>query len=649
MIKNNDREEIRQLSHREQARDKISIFFGSADNYTHGLKEVMGNATDEIINNFDKGVITVELHEDLQTITVTDTGRGIPMTGETDGVPNYELLFLILFAGTKYGDSGTMEGSYVGTNGVGNTALNYTSSLFDVTSVTSKGISNIRFENGGEVVEPLTTTDKTHGGEESGTTITFKLDPEIYTETTYTSQQVKDIIKRYAVSSPNITVKYKHLDERETYHFDNLEEYFETLVKDNTTSSVRHGESITYDDDGEKTSLEIILASTTEVVQETYLNLSYLPEGGSINEGVINGVKLYAGKYCRDNNLFPKGVKSFSDADIEESVSFVAVMLSNRVEYSNQTKMSTAKKLYHEVAKKRTQQTLEIMEIEDRDNFNKLIKHLLLVQKDNTVNKKQKDRLKKAIEKEVNSLDNRVEKLKDSKVHGEEAELYLAEGDSAHGAISLARKNHYQASMPMGGKFLNVLKLRNINDITNNEIVMNVIRAIGAGVDLGKKQKDIPKFNIDNMRYGKIIIASDQDPDGMQIQNLIITLFYMLMPEIIKKGKLYIAQTPLYEVKTKEGEVLYVYSESQYDSLLEEGKTEILSIDRAKGLGQLDSDVLRETALDTETRSLIEVKVEDVNKARESLDNWMGNEVNYRKEYLSENLHKYLETVLEDG
>ena len=347
--------------------------------------------------------------------------------------------------------------------------------------------------------------------------------------------------------------------------------------------------------------------------------------------------------------MFPKGVRSFSDIDVEESLSFLAVMFSSNADFEGQTKFLTNKELYFEVAKRRTQQLLEVAEIEDRENFDKIVKHLLIVQEDNTVNKKQKDRLKKAIEKGVNSLDNRVEKLKDSEVHGEEAELYLAEGDSAHGAISLARKNYYQASMPMGGKFLNVLKLKNINDITNNEIVMNVIRAIGAGVDLGGKQKDIPKFNIDNMRYGKIIIASDQDPDGMQIQNLIITLFYVLMPEIIKKGKLFIAQTPLYEVKTKGDDILYIYSESEYESLMDDGRDDIVSVDRAKGLGQLDSDVLRETALDEETRSLIEVKVGDVKKAEDSLDNWMGNVVSYRKEYLSNNLHKYLETVLEEG
>ena len=644
-----NREEIQHLDQREQARDKLSIWFGGRENYLHGLREVMANATDEIINNFDEGVISVELLEDQRTIIIEDTGRGIGMTGDTNGTPNYELLFKILFAGTKYNSKGS-EGTFTGLNGLGNTVLNYTSVLFDVTSRHGGQEHHIRFENGGDITQELTSKDMPKAERDRhGTRIEFRLDPEMYTEVEYTSEEVKDIARRYSVSSPRITVKYKHGDESEEFHYESSKDYFDEMNEKDATSSTVHGRMIDFDIDGEQTSMELSLATATEPVHESYLNLTYLPSGGTINQGVINGTKLFMNKHCRDNKLFPKGVRSFSDIDVEESLSFLAVMFSSNADFEGQTKFLTNKELYFEVAKRRTQQLLEVAEIEDRENFDKIVKHLLIVQEDNTVNKKQKDRLKKAIEKGVNSLDNRVEKLKDSEVHGEEAELYLAEGDSAHGAISLARKNYYQASMPMGGKFLNVLKLKNINDITNNEIVMNVIRAIGAGVDLGGKQKDIPKFNIDNMRYGKIIIASDQDPDGMQIQNLIITLFYVLMPEIIKKGKLFIAQTPLYEVKTKGDDILYIYSESEYESLMDDGRDDIVSVDRAKGLGQLDSDVLRETALDEETRSLIEVKVGDVKKAEDSLDNWMGNVVSYRKEYLSNNLHKYLETVLEEG
>lgn len=639
------KDKIRRLDHREQSREKISIWYGSADNYEHGLKEVLANATDEIINNFDKGTINVELMEDMKTLVVQDSGRGIPMEGETDGTPNYELLFLILFAGTKYGEGGEMEGSYTGTNGSGQTVLNYTSSLFEVTSVRNGKEYHIKFENGGILSEPITErkTDK-----KSGTTVKFRLDPEIYTETEFTNEQVKSIIKRYTVSSNKITINYKHKDEEVTYHYDHLEEYFDEVIGDTSTSSVRYGDSVLFDDGGEKTSIELALATTTEIIQESYLNINYLPNGGAINNGIVNGVKLYMNKFCRDNSLFPKGVKSFSDSDIEESISFVAVMLSNNVEFSNQTKLDTQKKLYYEVAKKRVSQILEVMEVEDKKGFDSIVKHLLLVQKDNASNQRQKEKLKKELTKKVDNLNNSIEKFVDSRIHGEEAELYLAEGDSAHGSVVLARDGKFQASLPMGGKFLNVAKANTLETIVKNEIIMNVIRVLGCGVELGKKHKDVAPFDISKLRYGKIIIASDEDADGKQITSLVITLFHTLMPEIIKQGKLYIAKTPLYEIKLKDDSVLYAYSDDERDDLINKNKKEVVNVARSKGLGELDAEVMAETAMNPETRHLVQVTIEDSGLASRTLEDWMGTKVDNRKEMISANLNEYIYEVIND-
>lgn len=639
------KDKIRRLDHREQSREKISIWYGSADNYEHGLKEVLANATDEIINNFDKGTINVELMEDMKTLVVQDSGRGIPMDGETDGTPNYELLFLILFAGTKYGEGGEMDGSYTGTNGSGQTVLNYTSSLFEVTSVRNGKEYHIKFEDGGILSESITErkTDK-----ESGTTVKFRLDPEIYTETEFTNEQVKSIVKRYAVSSNKITINYKHKDEEVAYHYDHLEEYFDEVIGDTSTSSVRYGDSVMFDDGGEKTSIELAIATTTEIVQESYLNINYLPNGGAINNGIINGVKLYMNKFCRDNSLFPKGVRSFADSDIEESISFVAVMLSNNVEFSNQTKLDTQKKLYYEVAKKRVSQMLEVMEVEDKKGFDAIVKHLLLVQKDNASNQRQKEKLKKELTKKVDNLNNSIDKFVDSRVHGEEAELYLAEGDSAHGSVVLARDGKFQASLPMGGKFLNVAKANTLEAIVKNEIIMNVIRVLGCGVELGKKHKDVAPFDISKLRYGKIIIASDQDADGKQITSLAITLFHTLMPEIIKQGKLYIAKTPLYEIKLKNDSVLYAYSDEERDELIQRNKNKVVNVARSKGLGELDAEVMAETAMNPETRHLVQVAIEDSGLASKTLEDWMGTEVDNRKEMISANLNEYIYEVIND-
>lgn len=649
-------DKIRKLSNRDQAREKIAVWYGSADNYQHGLKELLANATDEIINNFEEGTITVKLSSSGTTVTVKDTGRGIPISGETDGIPNYELLFLTLFAGTKYGDSGVTNGTYTGSNGVGTTVLNYTSLLFEVTSVI-KGIKyHIKFENGGTVTEDLT-EEKTD--EPDGTTVTFSLDPAVYTKTIFKDEDVREIAHRYAVSSNKITVDYIHGETELKYHYADLKEYYAELTGAVNTSGIVFGDLVEYQDTitnnqhdittshEELTSLSIALSTSTTPTQESYLNLNYLPNGGKINEGIINGIKLYVNKYCRANNLFPKKVNSFSDSDITESFSFVAVMFSNNVEFANQTKFSTNKELYKEVAKRRVTQILEVTEIEDPKNFKDIINHLLLVQKENTVNAKHKEKLKKKLTEKVDSMSNRIEKLVDSRIHGEEAELYLAEGDSAHGSVVLARDGKFQASMPMGGKFLNVEKAMNIEDIVNNETIMNVIKALGCGIDLGKKQKDLPKFDITKLRYGKIICASDEDPDGAQIQCLIITLFYKLMPEIIRTGRLYLAQTPLFEIKLKDDSVLYAYTDQGRDEILKEQGKNVVQYSRSKGLGELDAHVMAETAMNPETRHLTRVTIDDAKEAEQAIIDWMGNNVDNRKVFISRNLNKFIKGALE--
>lgn len=639
-------ETIRSLTDREQSREKISIWFGSADNYIHGIKEVIANSTDEIINNFDNGKITVELMDDMETVIVKDTGRGMPIGGKTDGKPNYELLFKTLFAGTKYGQGGTMDGSYTGTNGIGLTVLNYTSVLFEVESVYNGVKYSIGFVDGGEISKPL--AQEKSSNEEHGTTIKFKLDPDVYTETKYKKETIEDIVRHYAVGSNKVTIDFTFNGETESYHYDSLIDYYEEMIGTTGTSSVSFGESMMFDDAGEKTEMSIALSTTTEVFQESYLNLTYLSQGGKINEGIINGVKLYANKYCRSNKLFPKNVSSFSDTDVEESISFVAVTFSNKVEFENQTKLSTQKNLYREVAKQRVTKMLEVMEIEDSKGFKALVDHLLLVQKDNTSNQKQKEKLKKQLKEKVDNMTNRIEKFVDCEVHGEEAELYLAEGDSAHGSVVLARDGRFQASMPMGGKFLNVEKVSDVDAITSNKIVMNVVKVLGCGIDLGKKYKDVAEFDISKMRYGKVICASDEDPDGAQIQCLIITMFNKLMPEIISSGRLYIAKTPLYEIKLKNDDVVYVYTDEERDEVIKEHGSNIVKISRSKGLGELDAEVMAETAMNPETRQLIQVQMEDVETAKKAIDDWMGADTANRKEFISENLNQYIAEAINE-
>lgn len=637
-MKNDKREKINILDHRQQAREKISIWYGSKDNYTHGLKEVIANATDEIISNFDFGEVNVILHDDLQTITVSDNGRGINIGEETDGVKNYELLFRTLFAGTKYEEN---ETTTTGTNGVGNTVLCYTSSLFYVESFYGGKKYSIRFEDGGEITQEL--KSERCNKDLHGTNITFKLDPEIYPKITYDKENVKEIVKRFSVSSSKIKLTFNYLDEKEAFFYENIKDYFSELLGNQSTSSIVHAPSTLYEDSKEQTNIELILTTTVEPIQESYLNITYLEKGGTFHDGVISGVRTFANKYCRDNKLFPKGIKSFTMSDIESSISYICVAFSNKVEFEGQTKLLTKKALYRTVAQKHTRHLLEIFEIEDKPNFKKFIDHLLAVQKHNSQMKKTKANLNKKLNEKVTGIGNRVEKLVDCNKHSKDSELFIAEGNSALGSIVLAREAENQAAYPLRGKILNCLKA-SYPTIFSNQVIVDLIKVLGCGISTDRANKDLDSFDIKKLRYGKIIIATDSDSDGEQIACLIITLFHRLMPDLLKEGHVYIAQTPLYEIKLENDEMIYFFSETEKDQKLPKIKGKYV-IARCKGLGELDALTMSETAMNPETRNLVQVTVEDADKMIESLETWMGIAIDVRKDFISGNLYKYIEDL----
>lgn len=639
---NQTHDTIRALNDRQKARDKIAIWYGSNSNYTHGLKEVIANGTDEVINNFEVGSVSVTLHDDLQTISVSDSGRGIPIEGETDGVKNYELLFRTLFAGTKYE---TTDSTTTGTNGVGNTVLCYTSSVFHIESYYGGYKHTLKFENGGELVQDLKKEKLPKDVELfHGTKVTFKLDPEVYPVTTYEPEEIKAIVKRFAVGSPKVSLTFNYKDEQETFNYESVEDYFKEIIGSGSTSSIVTAPEVSYDDEGEVTKIKLTLSTTPEAIQESYLNLTYLPEGGSFNEGVNAGVRVFANKYCKDNKLFPKNVTSFTTEDIETSVSFVLVALSNKVEFQNQTKLSTNKKLYRKLAQKHATQLLEIFKVENESGLKKFINHLLEVQKHNTQSQKAKQQLKKKLSEKVDGIGNKVENLVDSKKHGEQAEIFIAEGASALGSIVLARDAMFQAAYPLRGKILNCLKA-DYTTIFKNQIITDLIKVLGCGISTDRKNKDLESFDIKNLRYGKIIIATDADSDGAQIACLIITMIYRLMPELLNKGYIYIAQTPLYEIKHDDDSMTYFFSESEKDEKLPSIKGKY-TIARCKGLGELDALTMSETAMDPKTRDLVRVTVEDAKKMVQSLEDWMGTTVDNRKDFIAENLSKYVESVI---
>lgn len=634
----NNRDKARVLSEREKGRD-VSVWFESKANFIHPLKELVANATDEINNNFEKGTVTVKLDKDMQTLTIKDTGRGIPLElTSDDGTPYYKIFLLILFGGTNFenGENGKIT---TGEHGLGLTVSNYCSKYFHIESYREKIKSSMTFIEGGEIKEDFKIEDNNTGI--TGTHVTFKLDEDVFGEYKYDKEQIKTILNQLAGSNNKIKMIFEFGDEEhEEYHYDSIEEYFDTITNNNTSAKVIGLEKeFTLND--ELNRYELVMSTSSEPVQESFLNITFLPKGGTINRGIFEGVRNYINKYCKANKLFKNKTDSISIVDVEDSISFICNVMSVKSEFANQTKLSTEKPLYRTIAIQYVQELLELFELENSQEFKKFANHIIDVHNFNSKSEANKKALKKKLNEKIDNINNRVGDLVDSETHGEDCELYITEGKSALGSVVLARyDSKYQAAMPIRGKILNCLKA-NYETILKNAVIMDLVKVIGCGIQTDKKHKDLNNFDIKNLRYGKIILATDQDTDGENIICLLLTMINRLMPKLIEEGRVFIAQTPLYEVKLKDDSVIYWYSEDEKNKEIDKYNN-ITLVNRAKGLGELEPEVMSECAMNPETRHLIKVEIGDIEKMQNAFSTWMDEDVAPRKEYLTNNLDKYL-------
>lgn len=623
------------LTDREQARDKISIFYGSNDNFMHGLKEVIANSIDEINSNFDEGVIDIKLSQDKMILDIEDTGRGMPVGEKNEeGKPYYELLFETLFAGGKY----NTDEALVGQNGVGDTVLNYTSAFFNVFSLYDGYLHTVTYSGGGLNREY---SKKKFEGDKSkhGTRISFKLDDEIYTNIIFDEKEVEHVAQLFAVTSPKVTINFTFNDETKTFHYDNIEEYFEDKVQGNSTSVIFKIDPQEYNEENEKNIYDAVITTMPNVHQETFLNGTAFIEEGTLDSGIINGIRLSLNNILKSK----KGFKPFQNSDIQDSVSYIVNLKSSKAEFANQTKFTTHKKLYERQLKKYIDIVINAFMNENRRGFDKFVKHIEEVQKANGVNQQKKAKLKKILSENIEQIGNRVKKLHDCDVHGPESELFISEGNSASSSLMDSRDANYQAVYSLRGKVLNVEKA-SINDIFSNEEIVDILKIIGAGVSFGKS-KEYGEFNLDKARFGKIMIATDADSDGLQISALVITFLNKLMKPFVDAGRVYIVKTPLYIIHLNgSDEVIYYHTEREKEENFKNLKN-VRSISRLKGLGEVDAETMNATAMNSETRNIIQVTKHEVEEAEEQIQNWMGKDVAPRKLNIDENLYKYIDEL----
>lgn len=623
-LENNDK--ILSLNERDKVRKKTAVFIGSVNNNTHLAKEAIANGIDEMYNNFDNGVLTVELFDDMETITVKDTGRGIPIHTKE----NRRLLFETTFAGTKLEAN---EKTTTGTNGCGMTVTQYTSTFFEVKSK-YKGINHIvRYENCEEVYYKEEVCDIN----EHGTEVTFKLDKEIYPTISYTVEEVKDMTKRAIITTPNIKAIFKHKDIIEEYNYKNLKDYFISISSNNIDSDILVSSNKKIEDDGETNTIQFVLASFKDnPIQESYLNMNYLPEKGTLHDGLMLAVRLFLDKHIKEKGMYNNKEKSISIKDVESVIGYVLSNLSTKVEYQNQTKFSTAKELYKKISREFVLEQLEYFKTENPMELDRMANSVLINKRANERANASIDKIKKKLQVSSNTINNKIEKFVDceAKFGGE---LFITEGDSAKGAIVLARDEEWQAAYPLRGKMKNLLK-HGIEKLLDNEEVRDIILIMGCGVEV--KVKGVNMFDLSKCRWKRIIFATDADPDGAHIFCLGITFMYILCPTLLKEGYIHRLMTPLYEIRDrKTDEMHYAYSEYEKEDILKNLKD--YQISRVKGLGEADSKVM-EDCISMDNPNYIQVTWDDAEAIVKKMEQWMGEDIVSRKEIIAERLYKYI-------
>jgi DNA gyrase subunit B len=642
-------EKIIVLSDKDQARLRINVFHGSANNYINMFKELIGNSHD-IFNPGVLNTIQIILHNSNK-IEYIDSGKGIPVEGTaSDGRPNYEAIFERAFAGSKYSNTAAT----VGQNGIFLYTLSMTCEDIEYyIARPNKNLYYISYHKGDRVSDL-----KVIGKEDIPySRIIFSLDNEVWNNPHFTYEGVCEIAKAQAsLGNVKITVEDKQSNQLSEFYFPNgIEDYFKEMITDKSTviDNININKTIEYNFDkiinGEKIkltdniSVELIFNysnDANEDFQKEFLNTADLLLHGTIQDGIYNGLKNSIHKWLKSNNKYEKNEKPISIDDVSTGLNYICNVSSKFVEYDNQIKQKTSVSHYKDVLQSCIGDFLEIFFIENVFVTERLCMQVLINNRSRLNAEKSRLDIKKKLSEKVDNISSRIEGLVDCKFHNEDSELFIAEGKSALGSIILSRNPNFQAGYAIRGKILSCLKA-SYETIFSNAVVVDLIKIMGCGVEVkSKHNKDLNSFNIDNLRYGKIVISTDSDFDGESIQVLLLTMIYRLMPELLKQEKIYIAQTPKYVIKYKD-EKHYAFTDNEKDEIVKSINGKV-HVNYLKGLGELNSIDMYNTALNVETRKMVKVTIGNVEEMIKKFEIWMSDEVPPRKQFIEAHLHEYI-------
>ena len=656
MAKKNEygNESISQLKGADRVRKRPAVIFGSdgIEGCQHSIFEIISNSIDEAREGYGKKIIVTRYADG--SVEVEDFGRGIPVDyNKREERYNWELVFCEMYAGGKYGnnDGGNYEFS-LGLNGLGLCATQFASEYMEAEVKKDGTRYTLRFEKG-ECVTGL--QKEPYTGRATGTKIRWKPDLEVFTDIDIPLSYYQDVLKRQAVVNEGVTFILRDQQGRsfETYEFcytHGITDYVEELAGEQGMTAVQTWETEREGKDREdkptyRVKMKAAVCFSNKVQKkEYYHNSSWLEYGGAPEKATRSAFVSQIDAYLKNNNKYQKNETRISFQDIEECLVLVVSSFSTQTSYENQTKKAITNKFIQEAMTEFFRHQLEVYFIENHAEAEKIAEQVLINKRSRERSERERLNIKKTLQKK-NSFIDRIEKFVDCRSRDMSIrELFIVEGDSALGSCKLARDPEFQAIMPVRGKILNCLKAE-YGKIFKSEIITNLVKVMGCGVEVtSKANKDLSTFNLDNLQWNKIIICTDADVDGFQIRTLILTMLYRLTPTLINEGRVYIAETPLYEITSK-GETYYAYNESEKSEIMDIIGEQKYTIQRSKGLGENDPDMMNLTTMNPATRRLIRVLPEDAEETARMFDLLLGDDLQGRKDYIAEFGANYIDMI----
>lgn len=650
-------EDIELLKGADRVRKRPAVIFGSdgIDGCEHSVFEILSNSIDEARDGHGDRIIVTKYNDN--SIEVEDFGRGCPVDyNQREKRFNWELVYCELYAGGKYNNNSGDNYEYsLGLNGLGACATQYSSEFMDVEVYRDGFKYDLHFEKGVNVggLEKNATKEK-----KTGTRTHWKPDLEVFTDINISREYFEDILKKQAVVNPNITFVLRvqrennSFEETEFFYENGIADYVAEIAGDKALTTVQYFNGDRKgrdreDKDEYKVKLSVAFTfSNTEKKLEYFHNSSYLEHGGSPEDAVKSAFTSQINSYLKNNNKYLKNEKPVTFQDIEDCLILVSSSFSTQTSYANQTKKAITNKFIKECMTEFLKHNIEIYFIENPDEAIKIAEQVLVNKRSRESAERSRLSMKKNLQGKID-LSNQVQKFVDCRSKDlSMRELYIVEGDSALGSVKLARNADFQAVIPVRGKILNCLKA-DYDKIFKNDIITDLIKVLGCGVEVKTgKNKELSSFNLDNLRWNKVVICTDADVDGFQIRTLILTMLYRLTPTLIEKGYVYIAESPLFEITAKingKEKKYFAYDEPEKDKILKMIGDNKFDIQRSKGLGENEPDMMNLTTMNPETRRLIKVNPDDVEQTKWMFDMLLGDDLAGRKEFITNNGADYLD------